>query len=76
MKVIGDISTEWVEAGIKVTRLTYREREILKLRWGIGYDLYTQEECGRIFKVTRERIRQVENKALAKIRNAVEPVEP
>ncbi|RYG79540.1 sigma-70 family RNA polymerase sigma factor, partial [bacterium] len=41
--------------------LTYREREIIKLRYGIGDGYtYTLEEVGRIFKVTRERVRQVE----------------
>jgi RNA polymerase primary sigma factor len=44
--------------------LTYREREIIKLRYGIGDGYtYTLEEVGRIFKVTRERVRQVEAKA-------------
>src|SRR5262249_55683475 len=43
--------------------LTYREREIIKLRKGFpdGY-VYTLEEVGRIFKVTRERVRQIEAK--------------
>jgi RNA polymerase primary sigma factor len=50
--------------------LTHREREILKLRYGIGNThTYTLEEIGRIFKVTRERVRQIENKALKKLRN-------
>ncbi|MHC4985565.1 MAG: sigma-70 family RNA polymerase sigma factor, partial [Planctomycetota bacterium] len=45
--------------------LTYREREIIKLRYGIGDGYtYTLEEVGRIFKVTRERVRQVEAKAI------------
>ena len=43
-----------------MTTLTYREREIIKLRYGIGDGYtYTLEEVGRIFKVTRERVRQV-----------------
>jgi RNA polymerase primary sigma factor len=50
--------------------LTYREREIIKLRYGLGDGYtYTLEEVGRIFKVTRERIRQLENKALQKLQN-------
>jgi RNA polymerase primary sigma factor len=49
-------------------QLTYREREIVMLRYGIGDGyVYTLEEVGRIFKVTRERVRSVEKKALAKI---------
>ena len=48
--------------------LTYREREIIKLRYGLGDGYsYTLEETGRIFKVTRERIRQIESKALRKL---------
>lgn len=51
--------------------LTYREREIIKLRYGLndGYS-YTLEETGRIFKVTRERIRQIESKALKKLQHS------
>ena len=52
--------------------LTYREREIIKLRYGIGDGYtYTLEEVGRIFKVTRERVRQVEAKAIHKLQHPV-----
>ena len=52
--------------------LTYREREIVKLRFGIGDGYtYTLEEVGRIFKVTRERVRQVEAKAIRKLQHPV-----
>ena len=48
--------------------LSWREREILKLRYGLGDGYcYTLEEVGRIFQVTRERIRQIENKAVQKL---------
>ena len=52
--------------------LTYREREIIRLRYGLtdGYT-YTLEEVGRIFKVTRERVRQIEAKAVRKLQNPV-----
>ncbi len=48
--------------------LNYREREILKLRYGLadGYS-YTLEEVGKIFSVTRERVRQIESKAVRKL---------
>jgi RNA polymerase primary sigma factor len=48
--------------------LSYREREILKLRYGLvdGY-AYTLEEVGQIFAVTRERVRQIEAKAVRKL---------
>jgi len=52
--------------------LSYREREIIKLRYGIGDGYtYTLEEVGRIFKVTRERVRQVEAKAIHKLQHPV-----
>ena len=48
--------------------LNYREREIIRLRYGLadGY-AYTLEEVGKIFSVTRERVRQIESKAVRKL---------
>jgi RNA polymerase primary sigma factor len=48
--------------------LNHREREILRLRYGLtdGYS-YTLEEVGKIFSVTRERVRQIESKAVRKL---------
>ena len=52
--------------------LTYREREIIKLRYGISDgQTYTLEEVGRIFRVTRERVRQIEAKAIRKLQHPV-----
>jgi RNA polymerase primary sigma factor len=52
--------------------LTYREREIIRLRYGLGDGYtYTLEEVGRIFKVTRERVRQIEAKAVSKLQHPV-----
>jgi RNA polymerase primary sigma factor len=50
--------------------LNYREREIIRLRYGLadGY-AYTLEEVGRIFSVTRERVRQIEAKAVRKLQH-------
>ena len=50
--------------------LSYREREIIKLRYGLadGYT-YTLEEVGKIFSVTRERVRQIESKAVRKLQH-------
>jgi len=61
---------ERIEGVLKT--LTYREREIIKLRYGIGDGYtYTLEEVGKIFKVTRERVRQVEAKAIRKLQHPV-----
>jgi RNA polymerase primary sigma factor len=48
--------------------LNHREREILRMRYGLtdGY-AYTLEEVGKIFSVTRERVRQIEAKAVRKL---------
>ncbi len=52
--------------------LSLREREVIKLRYGIGRDNgFTLEELGRKFKVTRERIRQIEIRALRKLKHPV-----
>ncbi len=50
--------------------LNYREREIIRLRYGLadGYS-YTLEEVGKIFCVTRERVRQIEAKAVRKLQH-------
>jgi RNA polymerase primary sigma factor len=51
-----------------IQTLNYREREILRMRFGLadGY-AYTLEEVGRVFSVTRERVRQIESKAVRKL---------
>jgi len=66
----GEMLKDRIEAVLKT--LTYREREIIKLRYGIGDGYtYTLEEVGKIFKVTRERVRQVEAKAIRKLQHPV-----
>jgi RNA polymerase primary sigma factor len=50
--------------------LTPREEQVLKMRFGVGDGSeHTLEEVGRSFNVTRERIRQIESKALRKLRH-------
>jgi RNA polymerase primary sigma factor len=50
--------------------LTDREKEVLRLRYGLGTDReHTLEEIGRRLSVTRERVRQIEARALGKLRN-------
>ncbi|MDA0657368.1 MAG: sigma-70 family RNA polymerase sigma factor [Planctomycetota bacterium] len=57
---------EQIESALQV--LNHREREIIRLRYGLadGY-AYTLEEVGKIFSVTRERVRQIESKAVRKL---------
>jgi RNA polymerase primary sigma factor len=51
--------------------LSDREKEVLRLRYGLGTDReYTLEEIGRRLSVTRERVRQIESRALQKLRAA------
>ncbi|MBI4843296.1 MAG: sigma-70 family RNA polymerase sigma factor [Nitrospirae bacterium] len=53
-----------------LSTLSYREAEILRKRFGLESDtMYTLEEVGQMFNVTRERIRQIEVSALKKLRN-------
>ncbi len=66
----GEMLKEKIDQVLKT--LTYREREIIKLRYGLGDGYtYTLEEVGRIFKVTRERVRQIEAKAVRKLQHPV-----
>jgi RNA polymerase primary sigma factor len=53
-----------------LARLSYREREILKLRFGLGdgYN-YSLEEVAYIFQVTRERVRQIQDRALRRLQD-------
>ncbi|MDI1450736.1 sigma-70 family RNA polymerase sigma factor [Polyangium sp. 6x1] len=56
-------------ASAMLETLTPREREVLKLRYGLtGEDDHTLEQIGRSFSLSRERIRQIESKALEKLR--------
>ena len=49
--------------------LTAREERVLRMRFGIGINEHTLEEVGGDFFVTRERIRQIEAKALRKLQH-------
>jgi RNA polymerase primary sigma factor len=68
-----DAATKHLLAGLvdsALHELTERERDVVRMRFGLGYDRpYTLEEVGRAFGVTRERIRQIEAKTLAKLRH-------
>ncbi|MCD6193298.1 MAG: sigma-70 family RNA polymerase sigma factor, partial [Candidatus Aminicenantes bacterium] len=59
---------EQIEEALKT--LTEREAKVLKMRFGLGDgNEHTLEEVGQQFKVTRERIRQIEAKALRKLKH-------
>jgi RNA polymerase primary sigma factor len=58
------------KTGTILTTLTAREEKIMKMRFGIGEEVeHTLEEIGRAFKVSRERIRQIEKKALKRLKH-------
>ena len=57
--------TDAVDLALKT--LPFREREILKKRYGIGCDPMTLEEVGAEFKITQERVRQIESKGIKKL---------
>jgi len=51
------------------SKLSQREREVVKMYFGIGYENFlTLEEIGDCFDLTRERVRQIKEKALRKLR--------
>jgi RNA polymerase primary sigma factor len=67
---LGEMHRESLKHGIAevLGALSYREREIIRLRYGLtdGY-AYTLSEIGKIFSVTRERVRQIESAAIRKL---------
>jgi RNA polymerase sigma factor (sigma-70 family) len=64
----GDLSNEVTRA---LAPLSDREKNVLCLRYGLGTDReYTLEEIGKRLSVTRERVRQIESRALQKVRAA------
>ncbi len=61
------------ELGKMLSTLSEREAEVLKLRFGIETDRpHTLEELGRLYNITRERVRQIESKAIGKLRSSPE----
>ncbi|MGL6130073.1 MAG: sigma-70 family RNA polymerase sigma factor, partial [Fusobacteriaceae bacterium] len=52
-----------------VESLSQRERKILAMRFGLGgHEIYTLEEVGKAFCITRERVRQIEKRTLEKLK--------
>jgi RNA polymerase primary sigma factor len=73
---IDDLDIPEIQANLKQTitsvlvSLTPREERVLRMRFGIGMDTdHTLEEVGKQFDVTRERIRQIEAKALRRLKH-------
>ncbi len=82
-KLSPEQQAEWREKLEDVLRtLTYREREIFKLRSGLGDGYsYTPSECGRIFKISPQRVGQIEAKVMRRLdhpmrRQALENISP
>lgn len=68
-KVLEQLKKEAVQNVMDEGRLTKREKEILELRYGFnGYQPHTLQEIGSNMGVTRERVRQIEKEALAKMK--------
>jgi RNA polymerase primary sigma factor len=64
-----EVSMRKETLGRVLSTLSYRERRVLELRYGLnGEHPRTLDEVGRAFNVTRERIRQIENQGLKKLR--------
>ena len=51
--------------------LTFREEEVIRFRYGFDGFVYTLDEMSRIFKVTKERARQIEASARKKLENPI-----
>ena len=69
--VVGGIANNITEQILKILHtLTPKEEQIIKMRFGIGFDRdLTLEEVGDHFSITRERVRQIEVKAMRKLKH-------
>ena len=69
--VLGSVGLEMLKSDLMkgLSTLTEREAKILDMRFGLSDREYTLKEVGHVFDVTKDRIRQLENKALMKLRN-------
>jgi RNA polymerase primary sigma factor len=69
--VIGAVGLEMLKSDLMkgLSTLTVREAKVLDMRFGLTDRVYTLNEVGETFRLSIERIRQLENKALRKMRN-------
>ena len=68
---LGSVELEMLKSNLMemLSTLNEREAKILDMRFGLSDREYTLKEVGHVFDVTKDRIRQLENKALMKLRN-------
>lgn len=60
-----------IEEQLRIFKITKRQQKILMMRLGLGgYKIYTLDEIGIEFKITRERIRQIVKRAITKIKES------
>lgn len=74
-EIINEYQKQWMKHALQfaLTRLTSREKLVLELRYGLkGNKSYTLEETGKMLSLTRERIRQIQNNGLNKIKQCIE----
>ena len=65
------IARKFQAVKVALHKLESREREVIQMRFGIGYDdCFTLDEIGKKFQLTRERKRQIEKKALTRLRKS------
>ncbi|MFN3411708.1 MAG: RNA polymerase sigma factor RpoD/SigA [Exilispira sp.] len=74
-EIIDEYQKEWMKQALQLalSKLTPREKLVLELRYGLkGNKSYTLEETGKMLSLTRERIRQIQNNGLNKIKQCIE----
>lgn len=65
-------ATRSEDIDIALAALKPREADILRRYYGIGHEAHTLEEIGRVYSLTRERVRQIRDRAIARLRNSNE----
>lgn len=74
-EILDEYQKEWMKHALELalSKLTPREKLVLELRYGLkGNKSYTLEETGKMLSLTRERIRQIQNNGLNKIKQCLE----
>ncbi|MCR4422243.1 MAG: sigma-70 family RNA polymerase sigma factor [Spirochaetales bacterium] len=74
-EILDEYQRQWMKHSLQLafSKLTPREKLVLELRYGLkGNKSYTLEETGKMLSLTRERIRQIQNNGLNKIKQCIE----